>query len=219
MYDVTEDNCEHALYDSIITEMTDISGFPVEIYIPIRTFDPLYGEDASENLSDPVMTKLIYEPLEGLSITEAFGITSDETLQYAFIPKSTFTRDLSAAYYALAPSGTDVLVVPRPGLVIKTLWDNRNYEVVDVGKEQNIFLAKKLIYEFILRPFRFSEQSDTHREIHTGMDASTFETHVTSGGDALSDFIENEYGDNDFIETESNKIDKYQDIDEKMFGR
>jgi hypothetical protein len=32
--------------------------------------------------------------------------------------------------------------------------------VVDVGEEEKIFQAKKMIYEFILRPYRYSEEDD-----------------------------------------------------------
>lgn len=60
----------------------------------------------------------------------------------------------------------DQEIGPMAGDVIKTLWNNRNYEIVDVGAEQSIFQGRKLVWEFILRPFRFSEQSTKSEEVH-----------------------------------------------------
>lgn len=157
LYDVTDNNPEFCLYDSIVSEYTDIAGFPVMYYRAKSRMDRLFGEDANQDYYSPVKTKLIYEPSEEPNIIDGLGIRSDETLQYASLPKSLFARDVGL--------GNDT-IQPMAGDVIKTLWNNRNYEIVDIGAEQNIFMAKKLIWEFILRPFRFSEQSVKADEIH-----------------------------------------------------
>lgn len=157
LYDITENNPEFCLYDSVVSEYTDIAGFPVMYYRANSRLDRLFGEDANQDYHAPVKTKLIYEPSEEPNIIDGLGIRSDETLQYASLPKTIFTRDVALG---------DTTIQPMAGDVIKTLWNNRNYEIVDLGAEQNIFMAKKLIWEFILRPYRFAEQSAMAESIH-----------------------------------------------------
>lgn len=217
-YDITTDNPEHLLYDSLIVEFTDIAGFEIDIYFPIVDWDQLYGEDPNTNLTDAITTKLLYEPTEETSILESFGITSDETMQYAVIPKTLFTRDCEATFMATASISGDV-VYPVPGMVIHTKWNNRKYEVVNVGAEQQIFQAKKLIWEMILRPFRYSHESLTHHRLHT---LNTTAMWTSSGSAGTGQPVYDDllvYGDNAWIEEESDVIDSYDDIDEKIFGR
>lgn len=157
LYDITDNNPEFCLYESVVSEFTDIAGFPVLYYRAKSNLDRLYGEDANQDYYQPIKTKLIYEPSEEPNIIDGLGIRSDETLEYASIPKALFLRDIGLGNTSIQPMAGDV---------IKTMWNNRNYEIVDLGAEQNIFMAKKLIWEFILRPFRFSEQSAKSEEIH-----------------------------------------------------
>jgi len=220
IYDITTDNPEHILYDSLITEFTDIAGFAVDIYFPIVNWDDLYGEDPNTNLTPAISTKLIYEPSEETSILDSFGITSDETLQYAVIPKTVFTRDCSATFMSVPSLSADP-VHPVPGMVVHTLWNNRKYEVVNVGAEQQIFQAKKLIWEMILRPFRYSHQSLTHHQLYTLNASATFNTPTTatwSDGKPIYDDLVVEAGQNEQIEIDSDAIDAYNDIDTDYFG-
>lgn len=218
LYDITTDNPEHYLYDSLIVEFTDIAGFEIDIYFPIVDWDTLYGEDPNTNLSSPITTKLIYEPTEETSILESFGITSDETLQYAVIPKTMFARDCTDTFLSI-PSLSADFVYPVPGMVIHTKWNNRKYEVVNAGAEQQIFQAKKLIWELILRPFRYSSESLEHYRLHT-LDTTATLTSAGSASDGNPIYDEMlVYGDNDWIDDESDAIDDYSDIDEAVFGR
>ena len=357
LYDVTDENPEFCLYESIMSEYVDIAGFPVMYYRAKSKMDRLYGEDSNQDYYEPVRTKLYYEPTDESNIIDMFGIRSDETLEYTLIPKATFSRDIvgtiqgipltltvtgagtgyTSKESVLTSGGTgeqlrvDIVAnmsgaltkvkinsfnkgfnytvgdaitvdfgggdatftvdtvgiedaIPMPGDVIKTLWNNRNYEIVDTGAESNIFGAKKLIWEFILRPFRFSEQSLKSEEIHrsspawvyiyiypdgdladimypdgtevTGVpidtldidlsvlecgykykrnedgsieiieDTMVFEeddsdgTHVGQSGEEqdLKDGSSRKYGDDSWIEVESDGIDDYSDVDTKIFG-
>lgn len=218
LYDISADNPEFCLFESVIDEFVDIGGFPVEYYISAPNMDRLYGEDANNALWGPFVVKFIYEPTEEPSIIESFGVTSDETLQFAMVPKLTFSKELSAAYIA-NPALSAQPWQPKPGDVIKTLWNDRNYEVVDMGAENQIFMARKLIWELILRPFRFSEQTDEQYEIHTGLDASLRPPLPSaSDGKPIDGYNDDHYGDNTWIEAESDKIDDYDDVDTKIFG-
>lgn len=203
--------CEHLFFQSAVEEFTDIAGFPIEFYISVANMDRLYGEDPNMDFIGPVTTKFVYEPSEETKIIEAFGLSSDETLQYAMIPRITFTRDVSGAF---VENGLDIEKVwPKTGDVVKTLWNNRNYEIVEVGAEQRIFQGQKHVWEMILRPYRFSDESVMAQKIHMG-------TAETSAGTPppTATYLYDEFGDNEYIEEESDKIDDYGDLDRTLFG-
>ena len=186
----SENNPEHSLYIQTVVEYNDIAGHFVEYFVryDADNTDRLYGETPEQIFYTAKNTKVVYEPTEELSMMNQFGITSDETIQYMFMPQATFKRDISTT------------TEPMPGDVIKALWNDRSYEIVDVGQEAKMFLYRKHMYEFIMRPFRFSSSSDWDDEI-------------TTTTDPLSAF-----GDNDWIEEASNDIDSYTDVDTTIYG-
>jgi hypothetical protein len=193
MYDISDENQEHDLYDSVIVEFNDISGTKIDYYIlnPSISYDTLYGESTEVNYLGPYETKVVYEVTEEVTMTNVFGIVSEEMIQYAEMPKTTFSRDVSANY------------VPRPGDVIVTKWNERAYEIVDVGEEAKIFQLMKLAYEFILKPFRFSGTD----EIRLSDATLTVDIDET-----LTDPL-TAYGDNIWIEDEADSIATVSDSD------
>lgn len=190
-----EGNVEHDLFDSVVVEYNDIQGSSISYYIRDESIemDVLYGESVNTGYLGPYSTKMTYEVTEEPSITDPFGITSIDVIQYAYLPKSTFLRDVSSVYD------------PKPGDIIKTLWNNRSYEVVDVGEEMSVFHLKKAVWEFILKPYRFSDQSDSARDISNDLD-STLSEPLTA------------YGDNAWVGNESDDIDNYTDVDTAIYG-
>ena len=195
LYDTTDENPEHELFENYIVEFTDIAGIKAQYYIRDESIemDTLYGESVNTAYLDSYDTKIIYEPTDEATMTNAFGIVSEEMVQFAFIPKFTFSRDVSAGYN------------PKPGDVIQTTWNNRNYELVDAGEEAHIFLLGKMVWELILKPYRYSEQSDSAKTILKTPD-STLSDPITA------------YGDNEWIEEASSAIDDYTDVDEEIYG-
>lgn len=186
---------ETLLFDSVISEATDIMGFPIEyrtLLVNREDVDDLYGEDPNIGWSEPYRTKLIYEPSNEMEVLNAFGFSSDDAITAMMMAKAVFSRDVSYDF------------IPKVGDVIKTLWNNKTYEIVDVGAESKIFQGKKMVWDFICRPFRHSNQSSSADDIiFNAPDDGDFpdinfeyETRPLSA-----------YGDNDFIEEESNKID------------
>ncbi len=199
-------NIEHGLYESYIVEFTDISGIEVDYYIRNEAAidsDRLYGEPLYQNiLYNPARrTKVLYDTTEEPTLTGPFGIVSEDQIQYAFQPKFTFSRDVSGSGH-----------LPKPGDVIKTIWNDRAYELVDVGEEAHIFQLNKLVFEYILRPYRFSEQSGTAKAI------SPFNVDPTDQLDSTLISPLSAYGDNEFIEDESDAIDNYSDLDTSIYG-
>lgn len=212
------DNPEHCLYDSSLVELNDIAGFPIEYRKLLADNDQLYGEDPNSNLSDALYTKMTFEPSDEVAILEMFGITADDTMSVINIPMTTFTRDLSGGYHDIDPN---LKVYPEVGDVIKTLFNNKNYEIVNISEENNIHQGKKFVYTFILRPFRYSEQSPSFREVHTGLEDDPFATIVQtpSGNDVdQHNYSSVEYGDDEHIEEESEIIYSYDDVDTSQFG-
>lgn len=199
-------NIEHDLFESYIVEFTDIAGIEVDYYIRNEDAidsDRLYGEPLYQNiLYNPARrTKVLYETTEEPTITGPFGIVSEDQIQYAFQPKFTFSRDVSGSGH-----------LPKPGDVIKTVWNDRAYEVVDVGEEAHIFQLNKLVYEYILRPYRFSEQSSQAKAI------GIFNVDPSPELDSTLITPLSAYGDNKFIEEESDSIDLYDDVDTGIYG-
>jgi hypothetical protein len=190
-----DDNVEHDLFESVVVEYNDIQGSSINYYIRDESIemDYLYGESTNTGYLGPYETKITYEVTEEPSITDPFGITSIDVIQYAHIPKNTFIRDVSNEYE------------PKPGDVLKILWNERSYEVVDVGEEAAVFLSNKPVWELILKPYRFSDQSDSARDVSYDVD-STLSEPLTA------------YGENIWIEEESDDIDNFTDVDTAIYG-
>jgi len=215
LLEITDKNPEYELYKSLITEFTDISGFDVLYYkkLPSEVLDDIYGEDPNAKYTNGYRTKIIYEPTEETNILDSFGITSDETIAYAQVPKTIFTRDVEEEYQENYDTTEEI--IPLVGDCVRTNWNNKIYEIVEVGSEQKIFQGRKLIWEIILRPYRHSEESDSAEEMlfETPDEKDFPEDNLTTETEELSS-----YGDNEEIEDESNKIDNYNDIDESYYG-
>lgn len=199
-----QDNVEHDLFQSVISEFTDISGIYCKYYIrkEIRR-DYLYGESVQTKYDGPFETKLIYEPTEEPTLTTGFGINSEEEISFTSLPKFTFSRDVSAGYH------------PKPGDAIITVWNDRAYEIADVHEEEKIFQLKKMIWGFVLKPYRYSDESDSARAI------SRFTRKPTDPNRILDTTSEplTAFGDNDEIEDESDGIFEYGDsYDSSVYG-
>lgn len=199
-------NPEHDLFRSVITEYTDIAGISIIYYIrvPERENDYLYGEGLASKYLTGIKTKLIYEPtVDEATLTTGYGINSEEVISWASIPKFTFSRDVSAGYH------------PKPGDCLIVEYSNRAYEIADVHEEEKIFQLKKLIWAFVLKPYRFSDESDSAKEIARFTREPT-DTNLVN--DTVSEPL-TAFGDNENLEEESEDIFKYGgDYDSKVFG-
>jgi hypothetical protein len=146
-------------------------------------------------------------------MTTSFGIVSEDTIQYAFMPKHIYNRDVAVPLGLTDPNGDHQ---PRPGDVIRTVWNNRAYDVVDVHEESHIFQANKAIWEFILKPYRFSEESVAASGI------SPFDRPPTEDRDKIDVMTTplSAYGNNEYIEGQSDTIFDYpdEDVDTSIYG-
>jgi hypothetical protein len=187
------DDPEHNLFESIIVEKNDVSGFHVDYY-RINTdkskYDQIYGEDPDAKYIGPFRTKVSYTPVAEVKIVESFGMFQNEVVQFVELPQFTFHRDVCQDITSIE--------TPNIGDIIVFVWNNRNYEVTGIEKEGNIFISKKFSYDLVLKPMTFSSEDDLE---------------VITDTLPLSAF-----SDSSVIETESNKIDNYSDTDTSIYG-
>jgi len=99
-----------------------------------------------------------------------------------------------------------------------TPWNNRAYELADVHEEEKIFQLKKLIWGFVLKPYRFSDESDSAREIFRGTRLPTPTSKINDRKSTITEPL-SAFGDNDPIDEESNEIFDYgDDYDSSVYG-
>jgi hypothetical protein len=207
---------EYELFDSVVCEFTDIAGWPVQYYVmdPTKDVDELYGEAPLAEFEGPYETRLVYEPTEETNIIDVFGFSSDDTIQFAMIPKTVFTRDLALG----AKCGMDDEFKPKPGDVVRTLWNNKLWEIVDVGAEQKIFKGKKLVWEFIMKPYRHGEQSRSANDMlfEPTVDDLTPEINIDTRSVRQKKLLR----ENEVVEEKSDEIFDYRqsDKDSRVYG-
>lgn len=209
LLDFEQEEKEYLLFDSITSEYNDIAGFPIEFWSLIPsggTLDDIYGENTNQDWTGPFYTKLLYEPSSEPELINMFGISSDDMIEIMQLTKSVFTRDTG-------------FEKPLVGSLIKTMWNNKTYEIVELSSENKIFQGMKMIWDIICRPYRYSYESDSADEfLFNDPDESEFpdinvttetETYETSG-----DVVQERYGDNEEIEDESTT----KDVDTSIYG-
>lgn len=189
------DNIEWDLFEGYIVEYNDISGIEIEYYIRDETVDQdyLYGEATNIRYLTAKTTKAFNEMWDEPIVTTGWGQNSEEGIVYLSMPKFTFTRDVSAGYY------------PKIGDIVKFIHNSRSYEIAMVHQEEKIFQLSRLVYSFMLKPYRYSEESESKKNISSDLDL-TLTSPITA------------YGDNQNVEEESDNIYDYNDIDSSVYG-
>lgn len=199
-----KDNPEWMLAESIVAEFTDATGIKIQYYRKKSSVeaDPLYGETQDTEYYDPKETKILYEVGEIPTLYSMFGMMATDQI-VAHIPQCVYHRDV------------DITEMPKPGDVVKVYWyrgdfsdkpelSNRTFEISHVAQDQAIFQLKSLIYVMYLIPYRFSEESDSARDASSDLD-TTF-TGISA------------YGDNTWIDTQSQAMSAYDGVDTNIYG-
>ena len=183
-------NQEHNLIQSYLMEFTDIAGIEVEYWR--RNTDIPYDPLYGEH------TNTTYDdPIETKVL---YDVGEEPNLWSSF---GMFGGDIITCHIPIGTWNRDISQTLKPNIgdVIYIKWLDREFEVVHVDDDDRIFQLKKMIYILVLRPYRFSEQSATATEVCT-------ETVPMSG-----------YGDNEWIEEQSDTIDSYSDVDDSIYLR
>ena len=208
--DFTKYHLEATLFDTMASECVDIAGFKINYYIhDPQNIDRIYGEDPLEKYKGPYLTKIMYRPEKETNLVDVFGIASGDTIVSAEFTKTTFTRDVSAGFL-------EGIEKPKPKDAIKTLWNNKLYEIVDVADENKVFLGNKLIWTLTLRPFKFSESDES---VETMLFTKPTSADMPLHNDTTESLPTSAYGDNDQIGVEAgNNAGDISDIDSRIYG-
>lgn len=198
LYNLT-DNPDHQLAESFVAEFTDITGITCTYYRrdPSVLPDQLYGETQDAEYLEGKETKIIYDVGDIPTVYSMFGMLATDSI-VAHIPQSIYRRDVDPN---TAPTSS---TVPMVGDAIYIPYFNRSFEVMHVAEDDKIFLLKSLVWVLNLKPFRFSEESDSAADVSA--DITTTTPSITA------------FGDNDYIEEQSNTIDTYSDVDSTIYG-
>lgn len=192
IYDICN-NPEHDLAESLVTEYSDISGIEIDYYVRDDSiiYDTLYGEHTMTGYQTPKRTKIIYDVGEEPNLWNSWGMFGGDitTVQ---MPQLMFRRDVSYDFNPKIGDAISILWYPGNPGTTGSLIDGREFEIVHVDDDDKVFSLKKLIWILVLRPFRFSEQSQSAEDIT--------ESHPLSA-----------YGDNEWIISESEEIDDILD--------
>lgn len=177
--------CEQNLYESLLTEAYNKRGVPCEYYLTSfdTDYNPVFGEDGNREFirSFPVMT--YYELPKELELWSKFGIEGLDNFQM-----SMSKRHFSAACQA----NDNEYTRPKVGDVIKANYNDRFYEIIDVGEEEQIFLQKKHTWILTVSVFK-----DTHIQVNPILSADMIADYTDKETDIfnLSATIEDEKGD------------------------
>lgn len=241
-----KDTYEFSLYNSVIDEFTHISGFPIHYYLYSPEFiDPIYGEAPLAGFIGPFPTKILFEtPRENFNI-DSFGMLTDDTIQYAEMPKTVFQRDIIGHINKRKdiPFPVDQRK-PVPNDVIRTLWDDKYWQIEHVATSERVFQGMKLTWNIVLKPFVYSAQGYTKSESASGVSTSGITTSGWSPSGVLltttlddmffSEPVSGEYHvvnhsvdkldpekelmENKYIEEEAKKGRNLKDVDSTVYG-
>lgn len=198
-------NPEWQLAESVAAEYTDITGIKVTYFQRNNNIQPdvLYGETQDIEFLEGKETKILYEVGEIPTLYSMFGMVATDQI-IAHIPQTIYFRDVSKTE------------LPKPGDVLKVQWyrgdfiedddlSQRTFEISHVAQDQSIFQLRSLVYVLYLMPYRFSEESQSAKDVSSDLN-TTFQS-ISA------------YGDNLWIDTQSESLSAYEDVDESIYGR
>jgi len=201
IYDI-QHNPEYHLAESLAMELNDIAGIEMYYYAKDTSVTPdvLYGETMNAEYTSGKKTKAVYEVGEIPTVYSMFGmIATDQVVLH--IPQGTYKRDISST---VRPAVGDAIVFPWYRDEFTATPIGRTFEIIHVAEDQNIFQLRSLVFSIYLIPYRFSEES---------ISAATISSDLSTTLPGISAF-----GDNEWIETQSDLIDDYSDVDQKIYG-
>lgn len=171
-YFVATDNYtnERNLYDLLLTESFNQFGVPLVYYQSSYdvNYDKIYGEDNNRKYLRYFDIMGFYELPKEMEQWSMFGIEGLDTFQI-FVSKRHF-KTASGSY------------IPRPGDVLQAKYNDRFYEITDVGEEEYVYMQRKHTWTFTVKVFR---------DEHIGVDSSISATAtITPYTDKNSDIFD-----------------------------
>lgn len=189
---------EQDLYDSLLTEAYNKRGVPCEYYLSTydTNFNKIFGEDGNRSFVRSFDVMTYYELPKEMELWSKFGIEGLDNFQMS----------MSKRHYSAAcqDDGSDY-VRPKVGDVIRAKYNNRFYEIIDVGEEEEVFLQKKHTWILTVSVFR-----DEHVKVSNALSADILSDYTNQSTDLfdLSATIEQKNEDIKFDDpsTQQNSI-------------
>lgn len=174
-----KDNPEYHLAESYATEFCDIVGIECTYYRRdgSEVADVLYGETPTIGYLEGKVTKIIMEVGEIPTLYSTFGMVATDAL-VAHIPQATWYRDVSKTD---VPATGDVIVFPFYQEDFNGLIEGRTFEITHSAYDTSLFQLKSLTHAIYLIPYRFSEESQSARDVSS--DLSTEMPGISAFGD------------------------------------
>lgn len=185
----TNYNSERQLYDLLVTEAYNKTGTCMTYYVTDydTTKDKLFGEDTDRTVLRSFDIMAHGELPREEQLWSKFGIEGLDNFQI-FVAKRHFTAASSQDSYDAT--------VPRIGDMIYMDHNNRTYDVIDVGQEEEMFLQGKHTWIITLSP---------HQDTHIALSA---DTSATMGDiSAATDQTTDEYDISSYIENEVSAVE------------
>lgn len=171
--------------------------------------DKLYGEDPLERFRPPKRCRTSFEDINQPDrFWSAFGMMSDDVF-ICIIPKLEFLNKIGSES-------------PKAGDIIRTTWNNINYEVIYIHEHPEFGYASST-FRFTMKRFEFTYQEGTEQEYRPDDPFVTFVPDNDPNISLVSDSTAGEYygADGGFIEEESNDIvdyDQHEQLDDDIYG-
>lgn len=180
---------ERLLYDLLVTEAYNQAGTCMTYYVIDydTTKDKLFGEDTDRTVLRSFDIMAHGELPREEQLWSKFGIEGLDNFQI-YVAKRHFTAASSQDSYDAT--------VPRIGDMIYMDHNNRTYDVIDVGQEDEMFLQGKHTWIITLSP---------HQDTHIALSADTSATmgDISAATDQTSD----EYDISSYIENEVSAVE------------
>ena len=190
---------ERRLFDLLITEAYNKHGVSM-IYYPISfdvNYDKLYGEDLDRKIIRKFNLMVFYTLPRVEKLWSKFGIEGMDNFSM-FCSKKHF--QVASQYDYTQTSASFGVYVPKIGDIIRALYNNYYYEIVDIKEESGQYLqSPQHMWEFLVKPYRDTRLS---------LSATTSAT-MTGAGD-IGNYINRTP---DIFDIKTDVVDKNANID------
>jgi hypothetical protein len=148
------------LFDSLTTEAFNKFGVDM-VYYSVDydvNYDRIWGEDLNRMIERKFYVKGYYELQQETELFHSYGIEGIDNF-HIFISKTHFatasTFNITGSNLSGATSGVDTYsaYTPKRGDIIKSIYNNRWYEIVNIQTEADgqMFLQKKYAYDLVVK--------------------------------------------------------------------
>jgi hypothetical protein len=145
------------LYDSVITEAYNKFGVPMVYYVVDydKNYDKIFGEDMDRVIERKFNCMAYYELQEEIEMFTKWGIEGIDNF-HLYISKSHL--EIASTYNidgtmsgSTSGEGTYPSYTPKRGDIIRSVYNDRWYEIVNIQQEQEQFLQTKHSWDLIVK--------------------------------------------------------------------